>query len=351
MPSRGRRRRRKGKDATPEGVARATRSSASPDSVSRATRSATKAEKLFKKDPPPRPLFASKKLSKKAAPRPLTLTDSPVSIVDIVESATKPSESDGQQESMEQKSPPPSNLVASPTSQGISTLSPGDTQVTAGTPIPAGATKETLNLNDSLDAVKGFVDITDSPIVSEVCRVNRGSKKPIFGRSQLREFTYPDRTWSTVERPTPGPTDIEDDAYEDPYRDFPTEEWDPPKIQQHVGGFYLQEILGAIDVPDWLQQDYVAFYTEWSQRGQGQYDDDSDYFPVYFPPGEQSRLYSYFRCKKGDWSWDTADHRRKCIIACWKLFHPGSYYLWCDEKIAANPKKYKKMNSPMFQRF
>jgi hypothetical protein len=107
-----------------------------------------------------------------------------------------------------------------------------------------------------------------------------------------------------------------------------------------VGGFYLEEILNAIEMPYWLKSNYIAFYTMWSQHGQGQYDDDSDMFSVYFPSGDQVRLYGYFNSKPGDWTWDTPDIHQKCIVACWKLFHPGSYYLWVGEKIAANPKKY-----------
>ncbi len=157
-----------------------------------------------------------------------------------------------------------------------------------------------MNLNDLLQAVEDFIEVVDSPLVPELCSISRGSKKRILITSELHDFEYPVRTWSMVECPPLGPTDIQDIAIEDPYGDFPTEEWDPPKIQHHVGGFYLEEILKAIETPTWLMQDYVSFYTAWSQQGQGQYDDDSDLFPIYFPPAEQNRLFLFFGASKGD---------------------------------------------------
>jgi hypothetical protein len=220
------------------------------------------------------------------------------------------------------------------------------------TPTPPSLTAPgPLNLDDSLASAQDASKVKDPP---ELCSLDRGPTQLILGHSELRDFEYPVRIWSIVERPPPLVVDGNEDVdggegYEDPYHDFPTEDWDPPKIQPNVGGFYLEEILNAIEKPAWLKSDYISFYTKWSQRGRGQYDDDSDMFSVYFPSGDQARLYGFFNSRRGDWTWDTPDIRRKCIVACWKLFHPGSYYLWVGEKIAANPTKYTKLNTNRFR--
>jgi hypothetical protein len=208
-----------------------------------------------------------------------------------------------------------------------------------------------LNLDDTLASAEDNSKVTDPP---ELCSVDRGPTQPILVHSKIRDFEYPVRTWSIVERPAPLVIDGNEDVdggvgYEDPYHDFPTEEWNPPKIQPNVGGFYLEEILKHIQLPQWLQADYISYYTMWSQRGRGQYDDDSDLFSVYFPSGDQSRLYGFFNAEPGDWTWNKSDICQKCIVACWKLFHPGSYYLWVGELIASNSNKYKKLNTNRFR--
>jgi hypothetical protein len=87
----------------------------------------------------------------------------------------------------------------------------------------------------------------------------------------------------------------------------------------------------------------------WSQRGQGQYDDESDLFCVVFPPAVQARLFEFYNASDGDRAWDQTGVRRALVIATWKLFHPGSYYLWVNEKLLANPQKYKKWDNTKYR--
>jgi hypothetical protein len=127
-----------------------------------------------------------------------------------------------------------------------------------------------VNLEDSLTSAKyATIKVTDPPNEpKELCSLDRGPTKSILEHSELRDFEYPVRTWSIVERPPPLGIDENKDVdggvgYEDPYHDFPTEDWDPPRIQPKVGGFYLEEILNAIETPflNFILHQVVAAWT------------------------------------------------------------------------------------------
>ena len=150
-----------------------------------------------------------------------------------------------------------------------------------------------INLSDAMQSMQHVIEFLDSPaphiVQPEYCSIARGEVEAILPTTGVRSFDYPVRTWSTQEKPL---VDLSTE-YDDPYHDFPTTDWVPPKIAHTVSGFYLKEILTAIHTPRWLIADYIAFYTMWSQQAQGQYDEASDLFCAYFPLSEQNRFYCY----------------------------------------------------------
>jgi hypothetical protein len=46
--------------------------------------------------------------------------------------------------------------------------------------------------------------------------------------------------------------------------------------------------------------------------------------------------------------WDQSGVHWDLVIAIWKLFHPVSYFLWVNERLAANPQKYKKWDNTKY---
>jgi hypothetical protein len=210
-----------------------------------------------------------------------------------------------------------------------------------------------------IDVEQEIIEIFDSPTKKkETCSIPRSPKVQscaILPHSGLRAFDYPLRRWIPAPDKLdnvfiPDPTEVMDPdlspnqlVYVDNYHDFPKDDFDPPKLKHIVKGFQFPEILRCIqDSTHWLNLDYIGYYTSYSQRSRSQYDNASDYFPVYFPSGEQSRIHSCFRSRQGDPIYDTPHIRQQVLTACWKLFHPGSYYLYLKEKIQANPVKYQK---------
>jgi hypothetical protein len=193
-----------------------------------------------------------------------------------------------------------------------------------------------VNLNDSLadvaapeveGAIPEVIDVDDeifkiyeSPSPTEECfsvscHVEL-ENVTILAHSHMRKFQYPIRTWQTVARPptfVPNPNDEADPEvpeeskeYEDDYHNFPTKDWDPPKIQQPVARFGFEEVLRTIqNATSWLQADYIGYYTYFLQRARGHYDDDYDYFVLYFPTGDQSCIHSILNSKEGDRAYDT----------------------------------------------
>jgi hypothetical protein len=218
--------------------------------------------------------------------------------------------------------------------------------------------RDIQSIDEVIDVDEEIIEIFESPTKqNEMCSIPRGPEvqfAEILVNSGMRDFTYPKRRWIPRQRPptfVPDPNKEVDldmtqnmKVYEDDYGDFPTQDFDPPKTQTIVQGHQFPSILRAVEISDhWLEHDFVGYHTYYSQRSRSQYDDDSDYFAIYFPTGEQKRMHSLLTARKGDRIYDNADIRKKVLTACWKLFHPGSFYMYLQEKTFANPIKYAKL--------
>ena len=349
----------------------------SPDSVARATRSATKGPGLAADNPgvqPPVPI--PRRISLDTSGRPSRETragarpshDSKARATRSRPILPTHKEASPQQTQATKATSTPTVSPVSGSRKSTKALKNEEKEVEAGTRVPIFAShklkdpppvilltespsssQQPVNLKDSPVAAENVIEVVESPTRTEICSMERGVKPVILPRTMMRSFDYPVRTWPTVERPAFVLSNEETEDYEDPYHDFPTEDWTVPKITQKVSGFVLEEILNCINTPAWLGADYLAFYTMFSQRGRGQYDEESDLFSAYFPPTEQHRLYRFFNTSLSeDANCESSEECEKCILACWKLFHPGSYYSWVGEKIAADPVKHAKMNNKRY---
>ncbi len=86
-----------------------------------------------------------------------------------------------------------------------------------------------------------------------------------------------------------------------------------------------QWALLAVNPKCWLDGDHISFYTWWSQRTTSPYNDKASYFPIYFPAGQQSAIYSWFQQDTG--ISEAPSDIVKLIQYIWRVIHPTSYFL------------------------
>ena len=184
----------------------------------------------------------------------------------------------------------------------------------------------------------------------------------IYTLSRVRMFMYPEaeRRGSTMNRPNVPPftlVDIEDiEATDDPFEEFDRCEHDLQSEKETmyrfpVGRMQREEVEEYLDhETKYLRLDYLTFYMNWSQRFTNSYDDDRDYFPLYFASGEGTTIFNWFaKTYTGIDDSDLAVHRSVDYI--WKRIHPPSYYMFWDRKVLAfDPPKECSYNTPSYRK-
>ena len=79
----------------------------------------------------------------------------------------------------------------------------------------------------------------------------------------------------------------------------------------------------ACDAKAWFEGDHIAFYTFCSQCCTPIYNDQTGYFPLSLPSGQQAIIYNWF--VRPDNVSEEAKYMGKLMTYIWRLVHPPSY--------------------------